>query len=81
MNITQIDGSIILPAASITTSVELQKEFDYLAAESVTGKLLEAGLITAGEYDTIMQRNMESLSPFSKRVITENVVFQAVQSD
>ena len=58
MNITQIDGSIILPAASKTTSVELQKEYDYPAAESVTKKLLETGLITADEYDTIMQRSV-----------------------
>ena len=81
MNITQIDGSIILPAASKATSVELQKEYDYIAAAIVTGRLLETGLITADEYNAIMQQNMESLSPFSKRVITENVIFHAVQSD
>ena len=58
MNITQIDGNLILPTASKATSVELQKEYDYIAAAIVTGRLLETGLITADEYDAIMQRSI-----------------------
>ena len=64
MNITQIDGSIIPPTASKATSVELQKEYDYIAAAIVTGRLLETGLITADEYNALMQRSILTYSLF-----------------
>lgn len=69
MNVTQVDGNIILPAAPKPTEEELQKEFDYLMAESLTKKLLEKGLITIDEYDKLAQKNLETFSPFIGKVI------------
>jgi len=70
MDITQIDGNIVLPKAAKPTQEQLQNEYDYMIAESITKKLLEKGFITADEFNRIMEKNRESFSPFIEGIMT-----------
>ena len=69
MNITQVDGQIITEQLPPPTEADLQREYNYILAESLTGKLLEAGLINADEYEKIMDKNRRSFSPFLARIM------------
>ena len=69
MNITQVDGQIITEQLPPPTEGDLQKEYNYILAESLTRKLLETGLISADEYEKIMDKNLRSFSPFLSRIM------------
>ena len=45
------------------TNEQLQNEYNYIRAEQITRKMLEKGLISAGEYDRIMTENRQLFSP------------------
>ena len=48
---------------NITSAAELQKEYNYVLAQQITKRLLEAGLITKDEFNKITAKNRESFSP------------------
>ena len=48
---------------NITSEAELQKEYNYVLAQQITKRLLEAGLITKDEFNKITAKNRESFSP------------------
>jgi hypothetical protein len=45
------------------TSEALQNEYNYVLAQQITKRLLEAGLITKDKFNKIMAKNRESFSP------------------
>jgi predicted transcriptional regulator len=45
------------------TSEALQNEYNYVLAQQITKRLLEAGLITKDEFNKITAKNHESFSP------------------
>lgn len=48
---------------SMNTSEALQNEYNYVLAQQITKRLLEAGLITKDEFNKITAKNRESFSP------------------
>ena len=50
------------------TDAELQNEYNYILAESLTKKLLEKGLISVAEFDKIMEKNQRTFSPLFSRI-------------
>ena len=69
LNVTEVNGEKIAEAFPKPTSEELQNEYDYLLAESITKKILERSLISFEEFDRIMRKNREKFSPFIGRII------------
>lgn len=67
--IQTIDGKVNLADVPKPTNDEMQNEYNYLLAEQLTKKLLDAGLITDDEFTRIMARNRRSFSPFISKVI------------
>ena len=63
MNITQIQGAFQVREDVERTDEDLRREFNYIVAEQITRKLLEKGLITPGEFDSIMAENRRKFSP------------------
>ena len=63
MNITQIQVSSHSGQRVERTDDDLRREFNYFAAEQITKKMLEKGLITPGEFDSIMAENRRKFSP------------------
>ena len=51
------------------TDDDMRREFYYIAAGQITQKLLDKGLITPGEYDKIVAKNLEKFSPLIARFI------------
>ena len=49
---------------------QIQMEFDYLQAERITKKMLEKGLISTDEYDSIMIENRRAFSPYLAPLLT-----------
>jgi len=49
---------------------QIQREFDYLQAERITKKMLEKGLISTDEYDSIMIENQRAFSPYLAPLLT-----------
>ena len=49
---------------------QIQIEFDYLQAERITKKMLEKGLISTDEYDSIMIENRRVFSPYLAPLLT-----------
>lgn len=49
---------------------QVQMEFDYLQAERITKKMLEIGLISTDEYDSIMIENRRTFSPYLAPLLT-----------
>lgn len=49
---------------------QVQMEFDYLQAERITNKMLEKGLISTDEYDSIMIENRRIFSPYLAPLLT-----------
>ena len=49
---------------------QIQIEFDYLQAERITKKMLEKGLISTDEYDSIMIENRRAFSPYLAPLLT-----------
>ncbi len=54
------------------TNEQLQNEYNYLRAEQITRKMLETGLISAGEYDSIMAENRRVFSPYLADLYPDN---------
>ena len=69
MNNTQIQVSSLSGQRVERTDDDLRREFNYIAAEQITEKLLEKGLITPGEFDSIMAENRRKFSPAIGKVI------------
>jgi hypothetical protein len=67
--IQTIDGKVNPADVPKPTNDEMQNEYNYLLAEQLTKKLLDAGLITDDEFTRIMARNRRSFSPFISKVI------------
>lgn len=67
--IQTIDGKVNPADVPKPTNDEMQNEYNYLLAEQLTKKLLDAGLITDDEFTRIMARNRRSFSPFVSKVI------------
>ena len=51
------------------TSEALQNEYNYVLAQQITKRLLEAGLITKDEFNKITAKNRESCSPLLGRIM------------
>lgn len=69
MNVTEVNGELITETFPKPTNEDLQNEYDYLLAESITKKMLERGLISLDEFDKIMRKNRQEFSPFIGRII------------
>ena len=69
MNITQIQVSSLSGQRVERTDDDLRREFNYIAAEQITKKLFEKGLITPGEFDSIMAENRRKFSPAIAKVM------------
>ncbi len=66
MQVTKITSpaETAVPSAREFTQEQLQREFNYIMAEKATKKMLDKGLITPGEYDSIMAENRRTFSTF-----------------
>lgn len=53
------------------TMEELQQEYDYIRAQSLTRKMLDAGLITEEEFNRTAVRNRRSFSPYLAEIMPE----------
>ena len=51
------------------TDEQLRRECDYIRAEIMTKKLLDAGLISDDEYNQIMKENRRSFSPYLAEIL------------
>ena len=51
------------------TDQEMQNEYNYFLAEQLTKKLLSEELISADEYEKIMEKNRRTFSPFILKII------------
>lgn len=51
------------------TADTLQREFDYYIAQKRLKKLLDAGLISEGEFNKITEKNRQSFSPFLAEIM------------
>lgn len=69
MQVTQMIDGVRGTDIPRPTNEEMQHEYDYYLAERMTRSLLDARLITKGEFDKIMARNRESFSPFLARIL------------
>lgn len=54
------------------TNEQLQNEYNYIRAEQITRKMLETGLISTGEYDSIMAENRRVFSPYLADLYPDN---------
>lgn len=68
MNVTRVYGGVTYEDIPKTTNAELQNEFNYILAESITRKLLDKGIISEYEFDRIMEKNKRSFSPFLSQI-------------
>lgn len=48
---------------------QMQNEYNYVLAQQITKRLLEAGLITKDEFNKITAKNRESFSPLLGRIM------------
>ena len=48
---------------------QMQNEYNYVLAQQITKRLLEAGLITKDEFHKITAKNRESFSPLLGRIM------------
>ena len=56
------------------TNEQLQNEYNYIRAEQITRKMLDKGLISAGEYDRIMAENRRVFSPYLADLYPDNLL-------
>ena len=70
MNITTIHEDDLPFQTSVPKPDDdtMRKEYNYILAEHLTGKLLAKGLITADEFNKIMVRNRETFSPLIAQI-------------
>ena len=72
MQIWQIDdGCGIEYQRPRITDEELQNEYDFLLADQLTKKLLDAKLITQDEYHRIRKLNIQSFKPFLSKLMPD----------
>lgn len=73
MQVTKITGEQKIPssAVKIYTTEELQREYDYYMAQKLLKSLLEAGLISAGEFNKITAKNCQTFSPYLAEIMPE----------
>lgn len=76
MQITKITSPQQLQSAPSErmTNNQLQNEYNYIRAQQITQKLLEKGLISAGEYDRIMEENRRTFSPYLADLYPDNTL-------
>ena len=68
MQVSKVMGTDVPVENAKVSEEELQNEYNYLLAEQMTKQLQNAGLITAEEYDEIMNRNVLSFRPLFSRI-------------
>lgn len=71
MQVTKImegQGAPVVSAAGFSSDT-LQREFDYYMAQKLLKSLLDAGLISEGEFDKITEKNRQSFSPYLARIM------------
>ena len=56
-------------APSPSLEEQMQNEYNYILAQQITKRLLEAGLITKDEFNKITAKNRESFSPLLGRIM------------
>ena len=56
-------------APSPSPMEQMQNEYNYVLAQQITKRLLEAGLITKDEFNKITAKNRESFSPLLGRIM------------
>ena len=56
-------------APSPSLEEQMQNEYNYVLAQQITKRLLEAGLITKDEFNKITAKNRESFSPLLGRIM------------
>lgn len=73
MQVTKITGEqkISSPAMKVYTTEELQQEYDYYMAQKLLKSLLDAGLISAGEFNKITVKNCRTFSPQLAEIMPE----------
>ncbi len=66
MQVTKITGQGQLPEreAQMLTEEQLANEYNYIRAGQITRKMMDEGLISAGEYERIMVENRRTFSPY-----------------
>lgn len=57
------------PVMKAYTAEELQREYDYYTAQKLLKSLLDAGLISEGEFHKITEKNRQSFSPYLARIM------------
>ena len=58
-------------APSPSPEEKMQNEYNYVLAQQLTKRLLEAGLITKDEFNKITAKNRESFSPLLGRIMSK----------
>lgn len=73
MQVTKIMGEqkILSPAVKVYTTEELQREYDYYMAQKLLKTLLDAGLVSAGEFNKITVKNCQTFSPQLAEIMPE----------
>lgn len=71
MQVTKLTAEQInaVPEKHQYTMEEMQREYDYIRAEQMTRKLLDAGLISEDEFNKITALNRKSFSPFLSEIM------------
>lgn len=73
MQVTKIMGEqkILSSTVKVYTTEELQREYDYYMAQELLKSLLDAGLISAGEFNKITVKNRQTFSPQLAEIMPE----------
>lgn len=73
MQVTKITGQqqFPSPAVKIFTTEELQREHSYYMAQKLLKSLLDAGLISEGEFNKITEKNRQTFSPYLAEIMPE----------
>ena len=58
-------------APSPSPEEKIQNEYNYILAQQITKRLLDAGLITKDEFNKITAKNRESFSSLLGRIMPE----------
>lgn len=70
MQITRLEegASAQKTNVKVFTQEELQREFDFILAEKIVGKMAEKGLITDDELHEISEKNRLIFSPYLREI-------------
>lgn len=71
MNITKAENKNELSDSDVKEFMqeELEREYDYYLAQKFLTKMLEKGLITAGEFNKITEKNRLIFSPYLAEIM------------